>query len=69
MALISKDLLVQNLNEYLTLQQMTLNSDASCPSFGKWMSNKYAWQDKELESELNLDVCYSIIESKYVKKL
>jgi len=35
-------------------------------SFGKWMSSRYLWNDKEIEESTNMDETINLILKKYI---
>ena len=68
MALISENLLNSHIQEYLTLKQIAAPSDAIIPTFGRWMSVKYNWNNEELNAETDLNKAISFINEHYVQK-
>jgi hypothetical protein len=46
---------------------MTSASNAIIPTFGKWMSTKYLWNDQDLIAEKDFDKAFQMINQKYVQ--
>ena len=68
MANISQELLTEHLKEYLTLKKITSVNDVIIPTFGKWMSTKYNWDNEELIAEQDFNKALSLISELYVQK-
>lgn len=68
MANISPELLTEHLKEYLTLKKITSVNDVIIPTFGKWMSTKYNWDNEELIAEQDFNKAFSLISELYVQK-
>lgn len=68
MAHISPELLTEHLKEYLTLKKMTSVNDVIIPTFGRWMSTKYNWDNPELIAEEDFNKAFSLIAEQYVQK-
>lgn len=68
MAHISRALLERELLEWIQKKNNdNIHKKNEIPLFGKYMSDKYLWDDEELSQETSLVTAYDIIESKYVQ--
>ena len=47
---------------------MTSVNDVIIPTFGKWMSTKYNWDNPELSAEEDFNKAFSLIAEQYVQK-
>jgi len=43
-------------------------NDVMIPTFGKWMSTKYNWNNEELIAEQDFNKAFSLISELYVQK-
>ena len=66
MALINKNLLKHEILHYENLKKIA--KDKTLPSFGKYMNNKYCFNDNELLNESDFQKAYTIIRSRHVKE-
>ena len=65
MAKINNELLKHEMLQYQNLKK--LSNSLPAPSFGKYMNNKYYFNDDELLGELEFEKAYLMIKTKYVK--
>jgi hypothetical protein len=47
---------------------MTSVNDVIIPTFGRWMSTKYNWDNPELIAEEDFNKAFSLIAEQYVQK-